>query len=128
MRKLLFLLCVGICFAVGFAGCSNETEDDEETTYKIEMGVVQKSVYTKVCNKLMMYEIDITHAAIKSLRNYLYSNTLSDYGSATGATESEIYDFLVSHDMAASSASAEIALLKRIGNDLYFLTLDILLI
>ncbi|MBR1910808.1 MAG: hypothetical protein IJ828_00450, partial [Treponema sp.] len=79
-------------------------------------------------NKLMMYEIDITHAAIKSLRDYLYSNTLSDYGSATGATESEIYDFLVSHDMAASSASAEIALLKRIGNDLYFLTIDILLI
>lgn len=108
-------------FALSFIGCSDPSNSSSETTYKIEIGVVSNSTYNTAYSMGLSYGANITYSNIKTIRDYLYQNTTSNYDNSTkGVTTDEIRDFLVQKGFTTVQANAEIACLETLGNDIAF--------
>ena len=117
--KLLAPL-ISLLLVSAFIGCSDSSSEDEDsTTYKVEVGVISNSTYTTAMNKIS-YWSEVSYSNIASLRLYLYNNTISDHEVETGVSLSEIKDFLLSKGMSNYEANSEIEGLKNIGNDIVF--------
>ena len=121
MKKFFITFITALVFAFSFIGCSNPSNSTPTTTYKIEIGVVSNSTYTTAFSMASSYGANITHENIKTIRNYLYQNTTSNYDNSTkGVTKDEIRVFLTQHGMTTVQANAEIACLETLGNDIAF--------
>ena len=122
MKKFFITIITTLVFAFSFIGCSNPSNSTPTTTYKIEIGVVSNSTYTTAFSMALSYGANITHENIKTIRDYLYQNTTSNYDNSTkGVTKDEIRDFLTQYGMTTVQANAEIACLETLGNDIAFL-------
>ena len=120
-RKFSFFL-VFIVFFACFISCSNSSSD-EETIYKVEMGIVSKSTCNEAINKMSHWNRkDVTYSKIASIRLYLYNNTDSDYAVLNDVTIEEIEEFLFSHGMTKYEVKTEIELLETVGNNILFAT------
>ena len=121
MKKFFITFITSLVFAFSFIGCSNPSNSTPTTTYKIEIGVVSNSTYTTAFSMASSYGANITHENMKTIRDYLYQNTTSNYDNSTkGVTKDEIRDFLTQHGMTTVQANAEIACLETLGNDIAF--------
>ena len=117
-RKSIVLFAI-IISLVGVMSCSNSVSSDEDTTYKVEIGVIANSTYNTALNKISNWSA-VNYANIASLRLYLYNNTISDHGIQTGITLSEITEFLLSKGLSKYETDKEIEVLKTFGNDIIF--------
>lgn len=121
MKKFYLSLITIFLLAFNFVGCSNPSNSPPTTTYKIEVGVVSNSTYNTAWSMATSYGANITHDKLKTIRDYLYQNTTSNYDNSTkGVTKDEIRDFLTQHGMTTVQANAEIACLETLGNDIAF--------
>lgn len=121
MKNFFITFITALVFAFSFIGCSNPSNSTPTTTYKIEIGVVSNSTYTTAFSMASSYGANITHENIKTIRNYLYQNTTSNYDNSTkDVTKDEIRNFLTQHGMTTVQANAEIACLETLGNDIAF--------
>ena len=119
MKKKFIGLVSIVGILICFASCSNPAASEDNTTYKIEVGVVSNSTYNTALSKIT-YWSEVSYSNIASLRLYLYNNTISDHEVQTGVTIDEIRDFLLSKGMSNYEANTEIETLKTIGNDIVF--------
>ena len=121
MKKFFITFITTLVFAFSFIGCSNPSNSTPTTTYKIEIGVISNSTYTTAFSMASSYGTNITHENMKTIRDYLYQNTTSNYDNSTkGVTKDEIRVFLTQHGMTTVQANAEIACLETLGNDIAF--------
>ena len=117
--KKIYLMIATICLAFNFTSCSNDS--GSEDTYRIESGVISNSTYETAYNMILSYGANITHSDIKSIRDYLYQNTTSDYdNSMKGVSIDKIRDFLIEKGLSTSQANDEVAGMKILGNDIAF--------
>ena len=94
MKKFIYLMLATLCLALNFTSCSNDYSSSEDT-YRIEMEVVSNSTYETAFSMAQSYGGNITHSNIKSIRDYLYQNTTSNYdNSMRGGAVDEIRNFL----------------------------------
>ena len=120
MKKFIYLILATICLALNFTSCSNDSSSSEGT-YRIEMGVVSNSTYETAFSMAQSYGANITHSNIKSIRDYLYQNTTSNYDNSTrGVSIDEIRNFLIQKGFTTVQANAEIAAMETLGNDIAF--------
>lgn len=85
------------------------------------MGTISNSTYDVAMDMIYSYGPNITHDNVKTVRNYLFQNTVSDYDNSTrGVTKEEIQNFLISKGMTTTQANMEIAALETLGNDIVF--------
>ena len=82
MKKFIYLILATICLALNFTSCSSDSSSSEDT-YRIEMGVVSNLTYETAFYMAQSYGANITHSNIKSIRDYLYQNTTSNYDNST---------------------------------------------
>ena len=134
MKKNLFksLLSFVVCLAplFSFVGC--DSEDDEGGDYRVEIGVVDKSVYETAYNRLleMGWESQdmgsLTSADVKSVRDYLYEHTDkkgNDYIQEVLSEEGVRSLFEpqgVSEEVADSLVDRELSRMNALGNYLAF--------
>ena len=120
MKKFIYLILATICLALNFTSCSNDSSSSEDT-YRIEMGVVSNLTYETAFYMAQSYGANITHSNIKSIRDYLYQNTTSNYDNSTrGVSIDEIRNFLIQKGFTTVEANAEIAATETLGNDIFF--------
>ena len=119
-RKIISVFTIFIVL-ICFLGCSNPSSSSTEdnTTYKIEVGVITNSTYTTATNRISNWT-ELSYSNIASLRNYLYNNTISDHAIETGITINEIKEFMLSKGFSNYETENEIRLIKEIGNDIAF--------
>ena len=117
--KKVFLLFTSIALTLLLLSCSNSSSSSS-VTYKIEVGAVSKSTTDVALDMVESYGTNINHSNIKTIRDYLYKNTVSDYDSTGRVTTDEIRDFLTSKGMTTTQANMEIAVLETLGNDIVF--------
>lgn len=119
-RKIISVFTIFIVL-ICFLGCSNPSSSSTEdnTTYKIEVGVITNSTYTTATNRISNWT-ELSYSNIASLRNYLYNNTISDHAIETGITINEIKEFMLSKGFSNYETENEIKLIKEIGNDITF--------
>ena len=117
MKKVMYVFFLVLLFSL--VGCSHTTEP--EPTYKIEMGVVSDSTYRTAYNMASSYGKNINHSNIKTIRDFLFQNTISNYDNSTkGVKTDEIRDFLMQRGYNEVQANSEIAVLETLGNDIMF--------
>ncbi|QTQ13376.1 hypothetical protein HRQ91_02300 [Treponema parvum] len=117
-RKVVVLFAI-IISLVGFISCSDPSSSEDNTIYKVEVGAVSNSTYNTAINKISNWS-EVNYMNIASLRLYLFNNTISDYGSQTGITLSEIREFLLSHGFSNYKTNIQIENLKTVGNNIIF--------
>ena len=117
MKKIMYVFILVLLFSL--VGCSHTAEP--EPTYKIEMGVVSDSTYRTAYNMASSYGKNINHSNIKTIRDFLFQNTISNYDNSTkGVKTDEIRDFLMQRGYNEVQANSEIAVLETLGNDIMF--------
>ena len=119
MKKLFVLLAFAGMF-FGLMSCKMASTDDD-TTYKVEGGVISQATYNTAINKIASWG-EATYLNIAALRSYLYNNTESDYQVKTSVSLSEIRDLLLSKGMSNYEVEKEIDGIKKIGNEIVFFT------
>lgn len=121
MKNKILSFWFAIIIAFGVIGCSTPSNSSSEDTYSIEIGVVSNSIYSTAMSMATSYGVNITHSNMKTIRDYLYLNTISNYdNSVKGVKKDEIRDFLVSKGLTEVQANAEVAVLETLGNDIVF--------
>ena len=119
MKKLFVLLAFAGMF-FGLMSCKMASTDDD-TTYKIEGGVISQATYNTAINRITSWG-EATYFNIAALRSYLYNNTESGYQAKTSVSLSEIRDLLLSKGMSNYEVEKEIDGIKKIGNEIVFFT------
>ena len=71
MKKKFIGLVSIVGILICFASCSNPASSEDNTTYKIEVGVVSNSTYNTALSKIT-YWSEVSYSNIASLRLYLY--------------------------------------------------------
>ena len=119
-RKIISVFTIFVVL-ICFLGCSNlsSSSTEDNTTYKVEVGVITNSTYTTAMNRISNWT-ELSYSNIASLRNYLYNNTISDHAIETGITINEIKEFMLSKGFSNYETENEIKLIKEIGNDIAF--------
>ena len=120
-KKLIKIL---VLFSVCLAANACKIIPDEDVTYKVETGEVEKSVYTVAEGMKESYGSNITFSKIKIIREYLKVTTPSIYygGIESEFTKDEIRQFLTKLDSTATTSviEREIAFLVSNGNTLLY--------
>ena len=97
MKKFNFIyLSLFIFICLLFSSCQQNADDsnnEENTPYKVEAGIISNSTYTSAYNHLTSVASP-SYAAISSIRTYCMNNTISDYTVQKGVTIKEMKDFL----------------------------------
>lgn len=123
MKKFNFIyLSLFIFICLLFSSCQQNADDsnnEENTPYKVEAGIISNSTYTSAYNQLTSIASP-SYAAISSIRTYCMNNTISDYTVQKGVTIKEMKDFLIQHQLTEYEADRELSFLKSNGNTIAF--------
>ena len=120
MKRKIILGFVIFMILTCFLGCSNPSIiPTEETSYKVEAGVITNSTYRTACNRIQDWD-EINYSKIASIRNYLYDNTISGHEIRTDVSLNEIKEYLLSHGFSKYETDSEIKFLKENGNEIAF--------
>lgn len=117
MKFKLSIICSLFLAVLLITGCSEPEEN--EATYRVEIGAVSKTTFQTAWNKLTAITVP-SYSAIYQVRVYLYNNTLSDHATESNVPESEIKDLMISRGFSNYETSSELNFLKQNGNDIVF--------
>ncbi|MBQ0163377.1 MAG: hypothetical protein KBS84_09510 [Treponema sp.] len=120
MRMKGFVVILSVVIAMFFLCGCQPTMAPEPDTYKVEVGCISDDTFSVALQMIQAYGTNVTHDDVKTVRNFLYRNTISDYGIETGVSIDEIRDTLTQKGMTLLQANAEISVLETLGNDIVF--------
>lgn len=115
-RKIFIGLILIASVFIGFTGCDLELNDDAR--YIMESGLISSSDCGYARGVMSTWTFP-SKSKIASLRDYLYSHTLSrNYSINTDISENEIKTILIQRGMTYSEANNEMQSIKLFGADI----------
>ena len=116
MKKVFSLFFILALFLCVLSGCDDSVSSSEET-YSLETGAISEETYHTATDRIQNTLIP-NYNEVKSLRDYLYQNTLSNYQTQAGVSWDEIESFMTSRGISSKQITAEKNFLKKTGNDI----------
>ena len=116
--KKLFIILLAVLGLFSLTCCASLPTPITET-YLVESGVITDQTYNTARNTMKSWTV-LNYQEVALLRDYLYTNTVSDYSAQEAVTMNAIKQFLLTQDPSGYKAKKEIELLKRNGYDIIF--------
>ena len=116
--KKLFIILLAILGLFSLTCCASLPTPITET-YLVESGVITDQTYNTARNTMKSWTV-LNYQEVALLRDYLHTNTVSDYSAQEAVTMNAIKQFLLTQDPSGYKAKKEIEFLKRNGYDIIF--------
>ena len=116
--KKLFIILLAVLGLFSLTCCASLPTPITET-YLVESGVITDQTYNTARNTMKSWTV-LNYQEVALLRDYLHTNTVSDYSAQEAVTMNAIKQFLLMQDPSGYKAKKEIEFLKRNGCDIIF--------
>lgn len=116
--KKLFIILLAVLGLFSLTCCASLPTPITET-YLVESGVITDQTYNTARNTIKSWTV-LNYQEVALLRDYLHTNTVSDYSAQEAVTMNAIKQFLLTQDTSGYKAKKEIEFLKRNGYDIIF--------
>lgn len=116
--KKLFIILLAVLGLFSLTCCASLPTPITET-YLVESGVITDQTYNTARNTIKSWTV-LNYQEVALLRDYLHTNTVSDYSAQEAVTMNAIKQFLLTQDPSGYKAKKEIEFLKRNGYDIIF--------
>lgn len=116
--KKLFIILLAVLGLFSLTYCASLPTPITET-YLVESGVITDQTYNTARNTMKSWTV-LNYQEVALLRDYLHTNTVSDYSAQEAVTMNAIKQFLLTQDPSCYKAKKEIEFLKRNGYDIIF--------
>ena len=116
--KKLFIILLAVLGLFSLTCCASLPTPITET-YLVESGVITDQTYNTARNTMKSWTV-LNYQEVALLRDYLHTNTVSDYSAQEAVTMNAIKQFLLTQDPSGYKAKKEIEFLKRNGYDIIF--------
>lgn len=116
--KKLFVILLAVLGLFSLTCCASLPTPITET-YLVESGVITDQTYNTARNTIKSWTV-LNYQEVALLRDYLHTNTVSDYSAQEAVTMNAIKQFLLTQDPSGYKAKKEIEFIKRNGYDIIF--------